>query len=68
MKVELTNEQARKVAFDYILKALIDMKQYLDDTQIAKYRFMLVEFGTLIELEAAKKKFDSAWPNYIKWD
>lgn len=66
--VELNQEQSRKVTVDHIARTLIIMKQYLDDSQIVKYKFMLREFASLLELEDIAKKFDRAWPTEVTWD
>ncbi len=65
--VELDKEQSRKVTVEHIADTLIIQKQYLDDTQIAKYKFMLNEFASLIELDDIAERFDRAWPNDVKW-
>lgn len=66
--ITLTKDQARLVTVEHIADTLILMKQYLDDTQIAKYKFMLNEFATLTELEEIAKRFDRAWPSDVQWD
>lgn len=68
MKVDLTQEQSRKVCFEHIATTLITMKQYMDDSTIRKYKFMLNEFGSLIEMEAAINQFNKSWPNDVRWD
>lgn len=65
--ITLTKDQARLVTVEHIADTLILMKQYLDDTQIAKYKFMLNEFATLVELEEIAKRFDRAWPSDVQW-
>lgn len=65
--ITLTKDQARLVTVEHIADMLIIMKQYLDDTQIAKYKFMLNEFATLTELEEIAKRFDRAWPSDVQW-
>lgn len=63
----LEREQARQVTVDHIASTMILMKQYMDDTQIAKYKFMLREFADLKELQSIAKRFDEAHPSDVKW-
>lgn len=65
--VELDKEQSRKVTIEHIADTLIIQKQYLDGTQIAKYKFMLNEFASLVELDDIADRFDRAWPTDVKW-
>jgi hypothetical protein len=65
--LELDKEQSRKVTVEHIADTLIIQKQYLDDTQIAKYKFMLNEFAILVELDNIADRFDRAWPTDVKW-
>ena len=55
ISIELDKEQSRKVTVSHIADTLITMKQYLDESQIAKYRFILNEFANLIEIEEIQK-------------
>ena len=66
--IELDREQSRQVCFSYIIDTMIMDKQYLDDSAIRKYKFMLNEVGTLIELEKAIERFNKAWPIDVRWD
>lgn len=68
LKIELDNEQCRKVTLEYIAHMLTIQKQYLNESQIAKYKFILNEFATLNELEEISKRFDNAWPRDILWN
>ena len=61
-------EQARQICFNYIAERLIMMKQYLDESTIRKYKFMLVEFGSLSEIEEVIEQFDKSWPKDITWN
>lgn len=65
--VELDKEQSRKVTVEHIANTLIIQKQYLDDTQMAKYKFILNEFASLVELDNIAERFDRAWPTDVKW-
>lgn len=66
--ITLTREQSRLVTVEHIADTLIIQKQYLDDSQIAKYKWTLREFTTLTELEQIAKRFDRAWPSDVQWD
>lgn len=68
MIIEIDKEQARTVTVNHITHTLIAMKQYLDDVQIAKYKFILCEFATLEELTSIASQFDQAWPTNTKWN
>lgn len=65
--VELNTQQSRKVTVDHIAHTMIVMKQYLDDTQLTKYKFMLREFATLSELQGIIERFDREWPRDVTW-
>ena len=67
ISIELDKEQSRKVTVSHIADTLITMKQYLDESQIAKYRFILNEFANLIEIEEIQKRFDKTWPDDVKF-
>ena len=67
ISIELDKEQSRKVTVSHIADTLITMKHYLDESQIAKYRFILNEFANLIEIEEIQKRFDKAWPDDVKF-
>lgn len=67
MHIELSKSQANQITFQNLKDTLIVMKQYLNRNQINHYRFMLQEFGSLIELEKAQEDFDKAWPQDVKW-
>jgi len=58
IQIELDKEQSRKVTVDHIANTLIIQKQYLNDAQIARYRFMLNEFASLKELDIIAEQFD----------
>lgn len=68
MKIELTQDQAKYVAFTHIADTLITMKQYMDISVLRKYKFMLHEFGTLYDVDAVGVKYDKEWPATCKWD
>ena len=68
MNIEITKEQSRLICFQHIADTLIVMKQYLDNEGIRKYKFMLGEMGSLLEIDEVVKRFDNAWPNDVKWD
>ena len=65
--IELDDLQCRKVTLAYLTRALLIQKQYLSKDQISKYKFIVQEFATLLELEAIAARFDKAWPSDIKW-
>ena len=67
MKIELTQDQARYVAFNHIADTLITMKQYMDISVLRKYKFMLHEFGTPDDVDAVGVKYDKEWPGTRKW-
>lgn len=67
ISIDLDREHCRIVTIKYITNTLIIQKQYLNDTQIAKYKFMLNEFATLCELDAIIEKFNRAWPTDVTW-
>lgn len=67
MKLELTQDQAKHVAFNHIADTLIIMKQYMDPCVARKYKFMLHEFGTLYDVDAVGVKYDKTWPAALKW-
>lgn len=64
---ELNQEQSRKVTVEHIANMLIIMKQYMDDCQIAKYKYMIGQFGILSEIDQIAESFDRAWPTDVKW-
>lgn len=68
MKLELTQDQAKHVAFNHIADTMIIMKQYMDTPVARKYKFMLYEFGTLYDVDAVSAKYDKEWPTALKWD
>lgn len=68
ISMRVTMDQARAVTVEYIAHRLLTMKQYLNDTQIAKYKFMLNEFATLNEMDEVAKNFNQAWPTDVTWD
>lgn len=65
--IELTREQQRLVALQAIAEQLIVNKQYLDETGIAKYKYMINEFGTLMEIVHIAARFDNAWPTDVRY-
>lgn len=65
--LELTNEQQRIVALHAIAEQLIVNKQYLDETGIAKYKYMINEFGSLMEIDHIAERFDNAWPTDVRY-
>lgn len=67
MKIELTEDQAWKVAFNHIADTMIIMKQYMDNSVLRKYKFMLYEFGSLYDVDAVGAKYDKEWPAALKW-
>jgi len=68
ISITLTQDQSRKVTVDHIAYTLIIQKQYLDDSQIAKYKYMLGQFASLRELDEIAEKFDRAWPTDLTWE
>lgn len=66
--LSLNTEDARKIAFDIVLDTMIGMKQYINETDLSHYKFILYEFGNLLQVEEAKINFDKSWPRDIKWD
>jgi hypothetical protein len=68
MKLELTQDQAKHVAFNHIADTMITMKQYKDNSVLRKYKFMLYEFGTLYDVDAVGVRYDKEWPTALKWD
>lgn len=68
ISIELTQDQSRKVTVDHVSHTLIIHKQYLDDAQIANYKFMLRQFASLNELEEIAKRFDRESPRDVLWD
>ena len=67
ISIQLTQDQTRKVTVDHIADTLIIQKQYLDDSQIAKYKYMLGQFASLRELDEISEKFNRAWPTDVTW-
>ena len=65
--IELTSEQRRLAALHVIAEQLITNKQYLDDTGIAKYKYMINEFGSLMEIDHIAARFDNAWPTDVRY-
>ena len=63
--IELDKEQSRKVTVEHIANTLIVQKQYLNDAQIARYRFMLNQFASLKELDVIVEQFDRTWPKDV---
>lgn len=63
--IELDKEQSRKVTVEHIANTLIVQKQYLNDAQIARYRFMLNQFASLKELDTIAEQFDKTWPKDV---
>jgi hypothetical protein len=63
--IELDKEQSRKVTVEHIANTLIVQKQYLNDAQIARYRFMLNQFASLKELDVIVEQFDKTWPKDV---
>lgn len=68
MKIALTQDQARYVAFNHIADTMIIMKQYMDPSVARKYKFMLYEFGTAHDIDDVIVKYDKEWPAALKWD
>lgn len=68
ISIALTTDQTRKVTVDHIAHTLIIQKQYLNDTQIAKYKYMLGQFASLRELDEIAEKFNRAWPTDLLWN
>jgi hypothetical protein len=65
--LELSREQQRLVALQVIAEQLITNKQYLDETGIAKYKYMINEFGTLMEIDHIAVRFNNAWPTDVRY-
>ena len=68
ISIKLTQEQSRKVTVDHIADRMIIYKQYIDHTELVKYKFMVEEFATLDDLDDIAKRFDRAFPTKVTWD
>lgn len=68
ISLALDKQQCRIVTVEFITYMLILQKQYLSDTRLARYKFMLEEFATLPELKDISERFNKAWPTDITWD
>lgn len=66
--IALTSDQSRQICLSHLVNALCLHKQYLDDSQIRHYKFIINEFASLYELDDAQQKFDAVWPQDVIWD
>lgn len=64
----LTDAQSRLIAVTYIANQVCTMKQYLTNSQLEKYKFMLREFSTLPQQDAIAERFNKCWPDSLKWE
>ena len=67
ISVELDTFQTRSIAVQHISHELIIHKQYLSQTQIENYKFMLKDFATLTELDQISERFEKEYPTDVKW-
>jgi hypothetical protein len=65
--IELDKEQCRVVCFQHLIDTMVTMKQYMSESDLQHYKFMLKEMGNLMELGPAVKRFNQAWPSDLLW-
>ena len=63
--IELDQEQCRKVTVKHIADTLMSKKQYLNESKITRYRFMLYEFASVVEICDIAERFNNTWPRDI---
>lgn len=64
---ELEDEQARKIAAEYLIQQLILQKQYLDEDELEHYKWMIIELTPLREQQDVIVRFNNTWPTDITW-
>ena len=67
ISIKLTADQCREATVWHIATTLIIHKQYMDDSMISKYKYMLGQFAILSELDEIAARFDRAFPTDVKW-
>lgn len=67
IRFELEDEQARKVALEYLIRQVLLQKQYFDEDELEHYKWIIMDLALLHERAETIARFDNTWPTNVTW-